>query len=228
MFTGTLLNTGAVLVGSVAGLLLGRRIPERFGHAILTGLALCTMYIAIDGISAGDNMLVTVLSVVLGAAIGEALRLDDRLTALGNRLQETVNRRNRTGGVSLAEGFVTATLLYCVGAMVIMGALEAGLGEGHSIYTTKAMLDGISSLVYASTLGVGVCCSAVSVLAVQSGLVLLASVVAPYLQAAQGEMVCVGSLLLIGLALNLLGLTKIKVMNYAPAIFMPILLCRWM
>lgn len=228
LFLGTLVNAGLVLAGSLLGLLLGKAIPERFRSAVMAGLALCVLLIAFGGLSGGENVLITIISMVVGVIIGELLRLDDRVNALGDTLQRLVNKNRKSGTVSVAEGFVTCTLLFCIGTMVILGALEAGLGQGHSIYIAKATLDGVSSLIFASSLGVGVCFSAVSVLIVQSVLVLTASFFAPYLQAAQGEMVCVGSLLLVAISLNMLGVTKIKVVNYSPAIFIPIILCKFM
>ena len=130
---------------------------------------------------------------------------------------------------SLSEGFVTASLLFCVGAMAIMGALDSGLTGDHSTLYAKALLDGIISVVYASTLGVGVALSAIPIFLYQGAIALGASFLAPYLtEAVILEMKCVGSILILGLSLNMLGLTKLKVMNYVPAVFLPILLCRFL
>lgn len=130
---------------------------------------------------------------------------------------------------SLSDGFVTASLLFCVGAMAIMGALDSGLTGDHSTLYAKALLDGIISVVYASTLGIGVALSAIPIFLYQGAIALGASFLAPYLtEAVILEMKCVGSILILGLSLNMLGLTKIKVMNYVPAVFLPILLCRFL
>lgn len=130
----------------------------------------------------------------------------------------------------MAEGFVTASLLFCVGAMAIVGALNDGLTGDHTTLFAKSLLDGIIAVVFASSLGIGVAFSAAAVFVYQGAIALLASVLAPYLQNGStiAEMTCVGSLLIIALSLNMLGLTKIKVMNLVPAIFLPILLCQFL
>lgn len=227
ILTGTLVNTAAILLGSAAGLLLGKFIPERLSRAVNQGIALCVLYIGIDGMLAGENTLVAILSMVLGAVIGEGLRLDDRVQALGSWVERRFG--GKRANASLSEGFISASLLFCVGAMAIMGALDSGLTGDHSTLYAKSVLDGVTSVVYASSLGVGVALSAVAVFLYQGLLALSASFVAPYLTSAVIlEMKCVGSILILALSLNILGLTKIKVMNYVPAVFLPILLCRFL
>lgn len=222
---GTIVNAAAVVAGTLIGTLLGKAIPRRLGDSVMKALALCTIFIAAGGLGDGEKPLVVIFSMVLGVLIGEGLDLDGRINRFGDRLSR---RFKKEGGVSLTEGFVTASLLFCVGAMTVMGALQSGLSLDHSTLYAKSLMDFCSAIVFASTLGIGVALSGVSVFVIQGGIALLASVVAPYLESSLGEMNCVGSLLLLALALNLLGLTKIKVMNYVPAIFLPILLCRLM
>ena len=158
--------------------------------------------------------------------------LVDQILTYG--LCDTLKRRNEnvgnlgqcSGGVSIAEGFVTASLMFCVGAMTIVGSLQSGLTGDHQMLFTKSMLDFVSSMIFASSLGLGVLFAAGFVLVFQGGITLLAGLAAPFLgDAVIAEMTCVGSVLIIGLGLNMLGLTKLKVMNYLPAIFLPILLC---
>lgn len=224
MLTGSIVNALGILGGTAVGLLLGRFIPTHMSDAISKGVALCVLYIGISGSLAGENALIAILSIVIGAIIGELLRLDDRIHALGDALEHRFQKGSGKG--SLSEGFVTASLLFCVGAMAIMGALDSGLSGDHSTLYAKTVLDTVSSAVYASTLGIGVGLSAIPVLIYQGAITLCASFLAPFLTAAVAEMKCVGSLLIVALALNMLGLTKIKVMNYIPAVFLPILLCR--
>jgi uncharacterized membrane protein YqgA involved in biofilm formation len=161
--------------------------------------------------------------VVLGAIIGTLLDIDGAM----NRLAEKVEGKFRKEGqkISLAEGFVSATLLFCVGSMTVTGSLQAGLSGDNSVLITKAMLDLVSSMMLASSLGAGVLLSAVSVLVIQGGLALLAGLVAPFLgPAAINEMTCAGSLLIIMIGTNLMGITKFKVADYLPAILLaPIL-----
>ncbi len=226
ILTGTIVNAAAVLAGCFVGLLLGKLIPKHLGSAIETGVALCVLYIGIEGMLAGTNALITILSMVLGGIIGDLLRLDDKIHTLGSWAERKFASKGEKG--SFAEGFVSASLLFCVGAMAIVGSLESGLTLDHSTLYAKSMLDGITSIVYASTMGVGVALSAVAVLLYQGLITLCAAFAEPYLtDFVIAEMKCAGSLLIIALSLNMLGITKIKVMNYVPAVFFPILICMF-
>ena len=223
---GVLVNVATVLLGSLLGLVCKRGIPEKITKSMTTAVALAVVYIGIDGMMGGEKTLVLILSLVLGGVIGTVLNLDHYLERLGQSVERKFKLRK---DVSIAEGFISATLLFCVGAMTVVGALRSGLSGDHEMQYTKATLDFISSIVLASTLGFGVMLSSVSVLVIQGSITLFASFLAPYLsQVVIAEMTCVGSVLILALALNLLGVTKIKLMNYAPAIFLPILLCRFL
>lgn len=224
---GVLVNVGTVLIGSLVGLLLKRGIPEKVTEALMTGIGLCTVFIGISGALQGENTLVLILSMAIGTVIGTLLDIDKQL----NRLAAYVEARfkQKDGQVTVAEGFVTASLLFCVGAMTIVGSLQAGLtGDCETLYT-KATLDLISSCVLAASLGIGVLLSDIFVFIFQGGLVLLAGLIAPFLtDYAIGEMTCAGSVLIIALGLNLIGVTKIKVANYLPVILIPPVLCLLM
>lgn len=220
--TGTLVNVGTVLLGSTLGLLLGKGLPQRIGDALMRALGLCTLYIGISGCLTGNNTLVLILSMVIGTALGEACNLDCLVNRAGDKLEAKLGG----GHTPIAEGFVTASLVFCVGAMTIVGSLNSGLTGDHTMLYTKACLDLISSLIFASTLGVGVILSAGFVLVLQGSIALLARIIAPLLATnVVSEMTAVGSLIIVGLALNLLGITKLKIMNFIPAIFLPILFC---
>lgn len=227
ILTGTIVNSLTIIAGTVAGLLLGKFIPDRFNDAISKGIALCVLYIGVDGMLAGENALISILSIVLGVILGELLRLDDRIRSLGDWVERRFAGKHTKGSIS--EGFVSASLLFCVGAMAIMGALDSGLLRDHSTLYAKSTLDGITSIVYSSTMGVGVALSAIPIFLYQGAIALGASFIEPFLTPVViAEMKCVGSILIVGLSLNLLGLTKIKVMNYVPAVFLPLLLCRFL
>ena len=245
MLTGTIVNALAVLAGSVAGLLLtqlaqrfSRFLPagsvsmgERLQTIIMQGVALCVIFIGISGSFKGSNTLIAILSMVIGAIIGELLDLDKGMHRLGDWVQAKTERlvKHDDGAPSIADGFVTASLLFCVGAMAIVGALQDGLTGDHTTLFAKSLLDGISSVVFAASLGIGVAFSAVAVFLYQGIIALAASFLSPLLgDAVIAEMTCVGSLLIVALGLNMLDLTKIKVMNLVPAIFLPILLCLFM
>ena len=241
MLTGTIINTLVILAGSAVGLSIhalagrcssvlgekGARLGERLQALMMQGIALCVLYIGISGSLKGQNALAAILSMALGAILGELLDLDGRMNRLGQWVQDRTARVLKGGGGCVAEGFVTASLLFCVGAMSIVGALENGLTGNFDTLKAKSVLDGISSIIFASSLGVGVALSAVPVLLYQGLISLAAGVLSPLLgDAVIAEMTCVGSLLIVAMGLNMLGVTKIKVMNLVPGIFLPILLCR--
>lgn len=219
---GTVVNAAAIVVGGAAGMLLKRGIPESVSDAIMKGVALCVLYIGIDGALEGNNALIAILSIVVGGIIGTLLDLNGGLERLGVKIEKLLIK-DPSSTSTFAKGLVTATLLFCVGAMAVVGSLNSGLTNDHSTLYTKALLDGISAMVFASTFGVGVLFSAVFVFIYQGAIALLAQLVAPALSdGVIAEMTCVGSILIIGLGLNMLGVVKLKVMNYVPGIFLAI------
>jgi uncharacterized membrane protein YqgA involved in biofilm formation len=215
---GVLVNTGTVILGSLVGLIFKRGIPKKLTDAVMLGIGLCTLAIGISGTLKGENALILIGAIVIGAIIGTAIDLDKRLNTLGEWLGRRFKKSD--GGVSVAEGFVTASLLFCIGSMTIVGSLQSGLtGDNQTIFT-KSLLDLVSSAILSVSLGIGVIFAAVFVFIFQGGLVLLAGYLAPVLTAsAVNEITCAGSLIIIALGLNLIGVTKIKVANYLPAIF---------
>lgn len=231
---GTIVNAGAVVLGGGLGLLLKKGLPARISEAIMGGVGLVVLYIGVSGALAGENVLVAVLSVVLGGALGAWMDIDAALNRLGARAQAAFaggggksGAGGAGGGSRFAEGFVSASLLFCVGAMAVVGALQSGLTGEHSTLFAKALIDGVSAMVFASAMGAGVLLSAAAVLLYQGAITLLASLLAPVLSdAAVAEMTCAGSLLIVGIGLNLLGLTKLKLANYLPAVFLPLLLVQ--
>lgn len=225
---GTIVNTIAVIIGASIGLLLKKGIPERLSDTMMKGIGLCTLFLGIKGSLDGQNSLIMIISIVVGALIGEGADLDGKINRLGKWLENKCSSK-KGEKISIAEGFVSASLLFCVGAMTIVGALQSGLQGNHEMLFNKSMLDFVSSIIFASSLGLGVMLSAAFVFVYQGAITLLAQWVAPVLSdVVIAEMNCVGSVIIIGIALNLLGITKLKVMNYVPAIFVPILLCQFM
>ena len=221
---GALVNFAAILIGGTVGLLLKKGLPQRISDTIMGGVALIVLYIGIDGTLQGQETLVAILSIVIGGALGAWIDIDRGLNWLGAYAQEKLTAGDDKDGNTFAEGFVSASLLFCVGAMAVVGALQSGLSGNHEVQFAKALIDGVTAIVFASTFGAGVLLSAVAVLVYQGGITLLAGLLAPVLSdAIVAEMSCVGSLLIIGISLNMLGLTKLKLANYLPAIFLPIL-----
>ncbi|HEX5352238.1 MAG TPA: DUF554 domain-containing protein [Trichococcus sp.] len=219
---GSLVNSAAIVLGGGIGLVLKKGLSDRLANAVMNALALCVLYIGVRGMLKGENILITILSMVAGTLVGDGLQLDKKINQLGDTIEKMVASPNE--GVSVSKGFVTASLLFCVGAMAIVGALQSGLTGNHDTLFAKSLIDGIAAIVMASSLGIGVLLSAGLILVYEGGISLFANVLAPLLtDSVINEMTCVGSLLIVGLALNMLKLTDLKIMNYAPAVFFPIL-----
>lgn len=226
--SGAFVNFMLVLIGSGIGMLLKKGIPEKIQKTLVTAVSLCVIYIGITGLFEDDiNALVIIISMALGAVVGQALDLDGLLNKLANKIESKFKTDNENG--KIAEGFISAILLFCVGAMTIVGSIDSGITGDNTTLYSKAVLDLISSAVLASSLGFGVMLSSVGVLVIEGTLTLLANVVQPILTATVvAHMSVIGSLLIVALAFNLLGITKIKVMNMIPAILIPILLCLFL
>lgn len=224
---GSAVNAGAIVLATLIGILLKKGINKRLSDVLMKAMGLCTLYIGITGALKGEKTLVLILSMVIGCVIGEGLRLEDGVNKLGKMLESKVVKD--TEGSTFGQGFVTSTLMFCVGAMAIVGSLESGLNGNHEVLYNKALMDFGLAVMFAATYGIGVAFSAVSVFVYQGLITILAVWIAPYLsEGTVAEMTCVGSVILIGLALNMVGVGKFKVMNYIPAIFLPILLCMFL
>ncbi len=246
---GTILNVVTVIVGSLVGLGV-RRLglakklggkSKRFSDAVFSGLGLCVILIGIGGAVGGsvnsqiisafpqgsvefseiytERTLIIILSMVIGVVLGELVDIDRRLTSLGNKLETAMKGK----GGNISQGFVSASLLFCVGSMTVVGSMNSGISGDHTLLITKSVMDLISSVIFASTMGVGVLFSALFVLVYQGAITLLSACIGPFLS---GDvitcMTAVGSLLIIALGLNILGVTKLKIMNFLPAMFLPI------
>lgn len=226
---GTLVNSAAIVVGAVAGTLLRRGIPAAWKETILAAMGLCVTVIGMKMAQGSAHLVLVVVSLALGALVGEALDLDGRLTRFGQWLQRRLlGNRSAATGSSLGEAFVSASLLFCIGAMAIVGAIEDGLTGNHEILFAKASLDGVISVVLASTLGIGVALSAVSVLVVYQGAITLLSFwMQQFLtEAVIGEISATGGVMILAIGLNLLGVTKIRLANLIPGLAVLVLLAE--
>lgn len=220
---GTIVNSLAIVIGAFIGLFLKGSINKKVSDTIMNGLALCVIYIGISGTLKGNNTIIMIISIALGGFIGEIIDIDKKLELLGQKIEKRFNKNGEK--ISVAQGFVSATLLFCVGSMAIVGSLESGLNGNHSTLYAKSILDGISSIIFASTLGIGVMLSAIIVFIYQGSITLVASFLSMFLnEVVINNMTAVGSLLIVGLGLNILGITKIKVSNLLPAIVIVVLL----
>lgn len=222
---GTIINTLAILCGGVAGLYIKGGLKDQYRETIMDGLGLAVLFIgavsAIGGLLDQDaNPILFIVSMVIGCVIGTFLNIEGKLDETGQYLQKKFGGKDS----NIAAGFVAASLLFCVGTMAILGSLESGIQGNHTTLLVKSVLDGVSAIIFASTLGVGVLFSAVSVLLYQGALTLLASFLQPYLTADMiREISIVGGILIFGLGLNMLGLKKIKVANFLPGILVPVI-----
>ncbi len=227
-----LINVVLVLAGSFLGLLLKSRFSQRLGQAVMSALALCTVGIGLSTLLKTENSLCVILCMVAGTLLGEWIGIEKRMDGMGEFLRRKLVRGE--GSSRFVEGFVTATVLYCVGAMAINGSIQAGLNHDYAVLVSKSVMDGVSAITFAAALGLGVAFSAVPILLYEGALTLLAGVVGPYLSPAViTEMSAVGGAIIVGIAFNMMGLgrEKIRVGNMLPAIFLPMVylpLAEWL
>jgi uncharacterized membrane protein YqgA involved in biofilm formation len=223
---GPLVNALVVVVCSLAGCFLIKGIPERFEDHIRKALGLATAFVGIKGTLDNQNVLLLILSIVIGALIGEFIDIDKWMNKLGmwaeKKLVNTSGTPAKNRKHSFSKGFVTATILFCVGSMAIVGSLQSGLQGNHEILFTKSILDGCMSLIFGASFGIGVAFSALSVLIFQGSIALASQAIRDYLTPdIIREMSAAGSLVITGIGLNFLGVKEIKVANLLPAVFIP-------
>ena len=220
---GTIVNVIAIICGSLLGLLFRKGIPDNYKEIIMSGIGLSVILIGIKSALSSDQLLIVIFSVIIGAGIGEFLKIEAKLESLGSYFERRLASKSSDTG-SFARGFVTASLVFCVGSMAIVGALESGLTGNHQTLFAKSILDGVTSLIFASSLGIGVLFSGVAVFLYQGAITLTAVFMKNLLVAETiSQMTSVGGLLIIAIGLNLLGITKIRVGNLLPGIFLPLL-----
>lgn len=219
----TFINAGLILLGSIIGLLFKNRISDRFASVVTHALALCVLGIGIASAIKTADTLCVIVCMVIGTLLGEALNIEGRLDGAGDFLRRKLVRGENNS--RFTEGFVTATVMYCVGAMAITGSMEAGLNQNYSILVSKGVIDGVTSITFAAAMGVGVAFSILPLIIYQGAITLLAGVVGPYLSdPVVLEMSAVGGTVIMGIGINMMGATKVKIKvgNMLPAIFLPI------
>lgn len=220
---GTLINCAAIILGSAVGLLFRKGMKKKISDTVMQGVGLCVLLIGLSGALETQNTLLVIISMVIGGVVGAWIDIDDKMNRLGAFAQRKLTREGDEGN-TFAKGFVTASLIFCVGAMAVVGSLDSGIRGDHSTLIAKSMLDGVTSLLLASTLGIGVMLSAVPILLYQGSIALLGTVIAPFLSAEViTEMSAVGGLLITGIGINMTLEKDIKVANLLPAIIVPFL-----
>lgn len=218
---GTLTNVATIITGGIVGMLLGRHFKDNIREIVFQGLGLAVMLIGIQMALKGQHPLILIFSILIGGVAGELLKLEDIFAGLGDQLKKRVKSRSAL----FTDGFVTASLLYCVGSMAIVGSFDEGLRGDPSILLTKSILDGFASIALASTYGVGVLFSALPVFLYQYGLTLFASLFKDIFSTVLiNELTAVGGLLIIGIGINLLKLKYIKISNLLPSLVVVVVL----
>lgn len=219
---GTVVNVAAIAGGSLIGLLVGRGIKEKYQETVIYGLALCVIVLGIQMALQGQHILLTIISLVVGSILGEALGIEEKLEQVGTLLAEKFQKSRKKGDAGtdvFVEGFLNASLLYCVGAMAIVGSIQDGLSGDPTTLYTKALIDGLSGIIYASNFGVGVLFSALSVGVYQGILTALAGFLGPWMsQLVVQEVAACGGLMILGIGINMTKLLKIRVGNMLPGL----------
>lgn len=217
---GTIVNCLSIIAGSLVGFCFKNGIPEKYSTTIMHAVALAVVLVGIKTALGCDDLLMVIISLASGSLIGELVGIEAYLERLGNYLQERFSKNSST----FSTGFVTASLLFCVGSMAVVGSLESGFSGNHATLFAKSSLDGITSIILTASLGIGVVLSAVPVLIYQGGITLMAGVLKPMLTPeVVSQMSGAGGLLIVAIGLNMLREKKIKVGNMLPAIFIPML-----
>lgn len=223
---GTIVNTFAIIFGGILGLLFGHALPEKMKRTVIQGIGLSVLLIGGSMALQTKNPLVVISSLVLGGILGEWIDIELRLQHLGEWLERKFAKKGQESGFTKA--FVTASLIYCVGAMAIMGSLESGLTGNNNILFAKSMLDGITAIVFASSMGIGVLASAIPVLIYQGAITLAAGLLQGVLSTPViAEMSATGGLLIVGIGINILEIKEIKVGNLLPSIFIAVPITLW-
>ncbi|MBN2421860.1 DUF554 domain-containing protein [Candidatus Woesearchaeota archaeon] len=218
---GTIVNAGAIIIGSLLGILFNRYINENIKKLLMQALGLSTLLIGFSLAFKTNNVMIVIFSLIIGGIMGELINLDKKLTLLGEYIKKKVKSKEST----FVEGFVTASLIYCIGAMAIIGAIEDGINNNPSILYTKALLDGTASIAFSSALGIGVMFSFLPIILYQGGITLLAVYIRTYLtESIITEISATGGLLIVGIGLTLLEIKKIKLSNLLPSVVVALIL----
>ncbi|MEJ2657620.1 MAG: DUF554 domain-containing protein [Desulfobacterales bacterium] len=217
---GTIVNTLAIIAGSLLGLVFRGGIPKKYQITVMQAISLAVILIGLKMAFKTDDVLLVIFSLVIGSLLGELLKIENRIKNLGKRLET----RFAKAGDGIAKGFVVASLVFCVGSMAIVGSMESGLTGNHQTLFAKSALDGLSSIIFASTFGIGVLFSSISVFVYQGFITVTASLMKPFLiPTVIDQMSGVGGLLIMAIGFNLLEIQKIKVGNMLPGIFIPLI-----
>ncbi len=220
---GTIVNVIAIIIGSIIGIIFHKKINQDIAYSLFKVLGLCVMFLGIFGLAKVDNPPIIIISMALGTLVGEVINIEGKLEIKSSKIEKLVNRYYKG---KIKDGFLTATLLFCIGSMAILGPIESTLSHNHDTLYAKSILDGITSVIFSSTMGLGVMLSGASVLLYQGGISLLANFIKPLVTAVPDTIPMisgVGSLMIMGLGINMVFNLKLKISNMLPSIIVPIL-----
>lgn len=217
---GSLFNVFTIIIGTLIGRFL-YGIPERMKETIMYGIGMAVVAIGLQMTFETTQIVIVILSIVIGAILGEWIDLDQKVNQLGQWIEKKLPAKKE--GQGIAQGFVTATLFFCVGSMAIIGAIDSGLRNDHNVLIMKGILDGFTSIIFSSTLGIGVAFAAIPLFIYQGSITFLATILSRFvpdelMQLFISEMTATGGLMIAAIGLNLIGLTKIRVANFIPGI----------
>jgi hypothetical protein len=219
--TGTLINAAAILVGSLIGLVLNAKLPKRFIQIVFQGIGLFTLFIGVFMAMKTNQIFYMVISIVIGGVLGEWLNIEKAINSFGEKIKEKFKSKN----ARFSDGLVTAFLLYCMGSITIVGAIEEGMTGENDLLLAKAVLDGVSSIALSAALGIGVAFSIIPLLIYQGGLTILAAHFGDYFtEEIITELTAVGGLLLIGLGISILEIKKLRILNLIPSLIIIIIM----
>lgn len=214
---GTIMNCVAIVIGSLVGVVLKRGLPERWQQTMMSGIALCIVVIGLQMALKTNNIIITIISLVIGAMLGEAIDIEALMTRLGDWIGGKVAKGDASIAAKIAEGFVNASILFCTGAMAIVGSIQDGILGDYTTLFAKGTLDGIISLILAANIGIGVMLSAISVGIYQGSITMLAGVVEPYVTPViLAEVTAAGGVMIMAIGTNMLNITKIRIANLLP------------
>lgn len=223
---GTIANCGAIVIGSVIGLFLKKGLPEKWQETILSGIALCILIIGIQMALKTQKIIITIFSLAIGAVLGESLDIEGKMNRLGIWVGEMVTK-GEGSAAAVAKGFVNASILYCTGAMAIVGSIQDGLANDHATLFAKATLDGLISIILTANLGFGVCLSAISVGFYQGSITMMASAIESFVDSTVlAELTAAGGIMIMAIGTNMLKVSQIRIGNLLPGVFVAVVLAK--
>lgn len=217
---GVIVNSVAIILGSLIGVIFKKHLPDKVAKAVMQVMGLASVFIGIKGSLQGENALITIIALALGTVIGNLIDIEKYIEKFGALLKEIFVKDKTDSNAAFVDAFVSSSVIFGVGAMAIMGSIEAGIKHDYTIFFIKSTMDFVSAIMFSASMGIGVAFSSISIFILQGGMTVLSTFIEPYVNnvSLMSEIYCVGNLLIVAIGLNLLGVTKLKIANMIPAI----------